>query len=279
MSRASFAAMDTVSVYFPLAKSALTSEARERLDDAIYKGVLSDETPLSIIGYTDELGGDDYNLTLSRQRALAVKAYLVQSGFREAQITLLTGKGEREARPAQGPEGRLDDRRVDIVPAGMAKRPKQTLAEAKPQWRPVATAPPGMRKPSITDLSTLSEGQTIVLDKIYFIAGRHVWRDNSKPTLETLYDALAQYPNVRIRIEGHVCCVSPGVPDAIDDDTHRMELSLTRARAIRDYLVERGIASERLQCAGFGHSHPVVMPELTEDIADRNRRVEVRIIK
>ena len=125
----------------------------------------------------------------------------------------------------------------------------------------------------------MATGEALVLDKIYFYAGRHVWKDESRGTLEALYDALSASPKIKVRIEGHVCCVSPGVPDALDDDTHNMELSMMRAKAIRDYLVGRGIAPERLQFTGFGHRHPVVMPELTEDVADRNRRVEVRIIK
>ena len=272
-----FAAKDTVAVYFPLDQYILTAHAKDLIDDAIYQGVLSGTQSFEIIGYTDELGGASYNLVLSRKRANTVKQYLVQSGFNTDQITLIMGKGATEARPAPGRDGRQDDRRVYIVPLAGAAKTASSQAE-KYNWTPSHAKSPGI-KVATRDLREMQEGQTLVLDKIYFYAGRHFWRTESGAALDTLYDALARFPEIRIRIEGHVCCVSAGVPDAVDDDTHQMDLSVNRARAIRDYLISRGIQPARLEFTGFGHQHPIVMPELTEEIADRNRRVEIRIIR
>ncbi|MEO6831368.1 MAG: OmpA family protein, partial [Chitinophagaceae bacterium] len=83
----------------------------------------------------------------------------------------------------------------------------------------------------------------------------------------------------RVNIEGHVCCIPPELVDANDEDSHTMTLSLNRARAIRDYLVKRGLDTKRFECQGFGHRKPVIFPERTEDDANRNRRVELRVIK
>lgn len=270
-----FAGRDTVSVFFPLNQYVLTEEYKSRLDDAIFKGILTDAQPISIIGYTDELGTDSYNLHLSRQRTESVKAYLIQSGFREAQIMLLVGKGEQGAMPTQSPDGRLEDRRVDVMKARVASvtKRRQNVFRLTPE------ATLGNKMRSAVDLSSVQDGQTLVLDKIYFYPGRHVVRSESSETLQALYEALSEHPEIKIRIEGHVCCVSPGVSDALDEDTHNIELSVTRAKAIQDYLISRGIAKARLQYAGFGHRRPVVMPETSEEVANRNRRVEIRIIK
>src|SRR5687767_6564561 len=105
---------DTVSVHFRFNISTLDDAAKLHLDSAIYNRSLSDAHGIQIIGYADEVGGNDYNLNLSRKRAKNVKAYLIESGFREDRITLLTGKGE-EAAQAAGPDGNVADRRVDVV--------------------------------------------------------------------------------------------------------------------------------------------------------------------
>jgi outer membrane protein OmpA-like peptidoglycan-associated protein len=130
----------------------------------------------------------------------------------------------------------------------------------------------------MTDLSTVSVGELLVLDKIYFYPGRHIFREISYEALETLYSMLMKNPDIRIRIEGHVCC-TPGQADALDEDTYKNELSINRALAVRDYLVKRGIAANRLEYTGFARQHPVVDPETSEEEADRNRRVEIRVIR
>ena len=269
------AARDTVSVYFPFNQSALTEEASLQLDSSIYYRIISEKYPVKIIGYADEVGGDQYNLLLSRERAASVKAYLIQSGFRADRIILITGKGEVTAQVAAGPDGNPVDRRVDIVMEKISK--PLPIQPATIVMSKQAATPP--RKASVTDISSVAPGETLVLDKIYFYAGRHIVRKESDEAMDALYKSLKENPAVRISIEGHVCCVPTSEPDAVDDDTFRKELSINRARVIRDYLVKRGIDPARLQYEGFGRRRPVINPETTEDEANQNRRVEIRVIK
>jgi outer membrane protein OmpA-like peptidoglycan-associated protein len=272
------AAHDTVSIYFPFNKSTLTEEASLRLDSSIYKRTISEEYRLKIIGYTDEVGGDQYNLQLSKDRAASVKAYLIQSGFRDDHIILITGKGETAAQAATGPDGNPADRRVDIVVDKVVHKahipttaPPATIVMSQQSAGPA-------RKASVTDFNTVAPGEALVLDKIYFYPGRHIARKESDEALNALYESLKANPTVRINIEGHVCCVPASEPDAIDDDTFRKELSVNRARTIREYLIKRGIEHTRIKYEGFGHRKPVITPETTEEEANQNRRVEIRII-
>lgn len=77
---------------------------------------------VSIEGHTDSVGGDDYNLRLSQQRANAVSEWLRDAEQIPADIIAATGKGELEpVAPntlrdgSDSPEGRAKNRRVTIV--------------------------------------------------------------------------------------------------------------------------------------------------------------------
>jgi len=271
------ATRDTVSVYFEFNQSNLEDEARDSLDAAIYTGDLSDSHTLQIIGYTDVIGSEQYNLDLSRSRANAVRDYLINSGFRPERITLILGKGKMNARKEAGPDGTPSDRRVDIV-----RTDHSNPSVIEPTKKPVDKVhfkPNVPNKLSTTDIATVAIGETLVLDNIYFVAGRHVTRPESDDALEDLYTTLLKHPDIRINIEGHVCCISANATDAMDDDTHMVELSVNRARYIRDYLVSKGLNPDRLEYVGYGHQRPIVSPETNEEDANRNRRVEIRIIQ
>jgi outer membrane protein OmpA-like peptidoglycan-associated protein len=68
-----------------------------------------------IEGYTDSVGGEDYNLGLSQRRAEAVKTYLVSQGIAAARLEA-AGKGESRPVADNGTaDGRQQNRRVEVV--------------------------------------------------------------------------------------------------------------------------------------------------------------------
>jgi outer membrane protein OmpA-like peptidoglycan-associated protein len=69
-------------------------------------------------GYTDSVGGDDYNQRLSEQRGAAVRDYLTQEGMAASSVT---SKGFGKAQPVASNEtakGRQQNRRVELVISG-----------------------------------------------------------------------------------------------------------------------------------------------------------------
>ena len=268
---------DSGHVYFPFNKYTLTNNAKTSIDELIYNNSINDHSPISIIGYADFVGGEDYNLSLSKRRADAVKVYLLALGFRPDAITIIIGKGKITRTGIKSVNGYAPDRRVDIV-----RSPGKALAIKKLEKRVLIkrdTAHSHRSLGQTADLSKLLPGQAILLDKIFFYPGRHIIREESAPALERLYNMLDENPTLKIRIEGHVCCIGRGIPDALDEDSGKLVLSTNRARAIREYLIRKGIDRERLTYKGFGKSMPIVADESTEEEADKNRRVEIRIIE
>lgn len=69
----------------------------------------------------------------------------------------------------------------------------------------------------------------------------------------------------QVIIDGHTC--------DLGSDAHNRELSERRARAVRDYLVSRGVSGAILRTRGFGRTRPVV-PNTGESQRARNRRVD-----
>ncbi len=273
---------DTVAIFFPLDVRTLTNAATRSLDGMRYREILAPGKDLYIIGYADYVGRSSYNDTLSLARAEAVKRYLLSSGFKEQRLRLVTGKGEVARRDSTGRSGFQPDRRVDIVPAIGGFSPPPAASPAAIFSRDTSGAPVIISEPTarmIQRLLSAPVDSAVVMNNLYFPPGRHYVYPGSRTVLNALAGTLKTHPALRIRIEGHVCCIDNRVAsDAIDDDTGEFALSSNRAKAVRNYLVGEGIAAERLEVAGFGKSRPVVTPERNATDTERNRRVEIRIL-
>ncbi|MCF8295834.1 MAG: OmpA family protein, partial [Bacteroidales bacterium] len=69
-----------------------------------------------------------------------------------------------------------------------------------------------------------------------------------------------------------------GHTDNVGGDAFNKDLSERRAAAVKEYLISKGIASERMSNQGFGMSRPVAAND-TEEGRARNRRTEFVIVK
>jgi peptidoglycan-associated lipoprotein len=91
------------------------------------------------------------------------------------------------------------------------------------------------------------------------------------PMLDALAAELVRHPTVLCYVEGHTDDV-----EAPDHDA-ALVLSEMRALAVRDYLVARGVAADRLGPIGRGMRWPRVLGTRNEDAArEANRRVEIK---
>jgi hypothetical protein len=108
----------------------------------------------------------------------------------------------------------------------------------------------------------------IVLRGVQFDFNKSDIRVDSRPVLDAGADVLKENRNVRISVEGHT--------DAIGSNEYNQKLSIRRAEAVFRYLVNHGVAPERMEVVGYGKTRPVASND-TEDGRAQNRRVELHI--
>ena len=106
----------TTNVYFDTGKWALSPLAKNELCTAAAEAERNENALLLVVGYTDSVGDEDYNQTLSEKRAGAVINYL-QQYCRWKPYRMLTPTGMAESDPLADnstPEGRAQNRRVSV---------------------------------------------------------------------------------------------------------------------------------------------------------------------
>jgi len=267
-----FAKQDTIKVYYHINIAELNSASVKTIDSLIYLDVLHPGKKVGILGYADYLGSEETNQTLSEARANKMKEYLLHMGMKEDDIQIVIGKGEVVREGMTALTGNQTDRRVDIIPGGFKVPP------APVKKKEVAPKTDTIRKP-IINLTNIKPNQTIRLNKIFFYPGSHKMREESTPYVDSLFMLMKDYPTLEIRIEGHICCVVAKNSDGYDYDSQDFKLSENRAKEIYDILIEKGIDETRMEYIGFGKSKPLAWPERTEEDENKNRRVEIRILK
>ena len=104
-------------VNFPFDSSALSSEAKDILDDnANFLKIVNDgKVKVQIEGHCDERGSIQYNLALGERRAKAVKNYLVALGVDANNLSTISHGKEREIASGHDEESWAKNRRANFV--------------------------------------------------------------------------------------------------------------------------------------------------------------------
>jgi len=105
---------------------------------------------------------------------------------------------------------------------------------------------------------------------ILFDSGKSTFKKGTYTVLQSITAILKEYPYSRFQIEGH--CDSDG------SNEMNQTLSENRAAAVKNYLIENGIAADRLRSTGFGETKPIATNKTAKGKA-LNRRVEISLIK
>lgn len=106
----------------------------------------------------------------------------------------------------------------------------------------------------------------LVLQGVNFDNDKASLRDQDIPSLNQAAATLQEWGNVKVEVAGHT--------DSRSKDSYNVNLSERRAAAVRDYLISKGVAADRLTAKGYGESKPVA-DNNTEEGRFMNRRVEL----
>ncbi|NVN95399.1 MAG: OmpA family protein [Bacteroidetes bacterium] len=253
---------DTLRLYYNINVKSLSNLQLTQLDSFLLCHHSQEILNIKIIAYADFLANAEYNKTLSQHRADNVKQYLFTNDI-SSKIIQCIGMGELPPELYKQPQGIKENRRVEIILNYNTRDiRKHNSAE----------------KTTTVEISKAKNGEHIIMKNFNFLPARHYLTAVSQPELEVLLNTLVENPNLEIEIQGHICCEYKG-NDGFDKDTYTNNLSVNRAKYIYDYLIKNGISSDRLQYKGLGSSKPLIYPENSIDDEDKNRRVEIVIVK
>lgn len=123
---------------------------------------------------------------------------------------------------------------------------------------------------AIASADTLSVGQSVTLENIFFRTGSATLYEESLVELDKVAELLHSTPSLRIELGGHT--------DNVGAEQANQRLSEQRARAAYDYLLQRGIEASRLTYRGYGESQPVA-PNDSEEGRRQNRRTVFTVLE
>ena len=233
-------------VYFETDSCQLNKVELNRLEDFLQN---KDLKFIRIVGFCDFRASNAYNDKLSKNRALFVRN-LIEKLTNQTSIEIIA-KGEN----FQQESDLALNRKVEIYYEEGVVNLKEIEKETT-LGNQVASAQVGDR---------------LILKNLYFYNRSGIFVPESKPVLEELLAILKQNPNLKIEIQGHICC---------QEGTDVEDTARVRALAVYNYLINKGIAVKRLSFKSFGSTKPIhKIPEANEDERNENRRVEIQIIE
>jgi peptidoglycan-associated lipoprotein len=129
---------------------------------------------------------------------------------------------------------------------------------------------------TILVLDKIILNKSIVLENIYYDYDRAEIRSDAAKELDKLVQLLVDNPEIKIELSSHT--------DSVDTDSYNLDLSQRRAQSAVNYVVQRGIAADRLVAKGYGESKPIARntnPDGTDNPTgrQRNRRTEFKILE
>ncbi|MBT1704186.1 OmpA family protein [Chryseosolibacter indicus] len=128
---------------------------------------------------------------------------------------------------------------------------------------------------TIMILDRIELNKIFVLENIYYNYDKADIRPDAAKELDKLVQLLVDNPEIKIELSSHT--------DSVDTEAYNLDLSQRRAQSAVNYLVKKGIESQRLVAKGYGESKPIARntnPDGTDNPVGRqkNRRTEFKIL-
>ncbi len=170
-------------------------------------------------------------------------------------VTKETGKKEkwRLARQEQAAYYYLDDVSLEPISSGLMDPVVPEPESFFPEY----------------NIAEITKDTAVVLRNVNFVFNSTEFIEGSYPELDRLLRFLEKNAGVRIKINGYA--------DNIGSRGYNLRLSQKRSEAVREYLVLEGIASDRIECEGFGFEKPIREND-SEENRQLNRRVEFVVL-
>ncbi len=111
----------------------------------------------------------------------------------------------------------------------------------------------------------LRKGEKLVFPDVTFESGKATLTLNAMKVLDRIVESMKSNPDIEIEIRGFT--------DSVGSAGTNLNLSQRRSEAVKDYMVNKGIAFNRLRAIGYGEANPIASNS-TRDGRAKNRRIE-----
>jgi OOP family OmpA-OmpF porin len=135
-----------------------------------------------------------------------------------------------------------------------------------PEPAPVVVLPPPPPPPPAPKPIIIEKGRQTL--NVEFDFDKSTIKKGYYKDIDDLAKVMKDYPDLNVVIEGHT--------DSVGTAAYNKKLSQRRAEAIKKYMVESGIDTNRLKAQGFGMDNPIASNK-TEEGRQQNRRVEAAV--
>src|SRR4030095_16417452 len=248
----------TVQTYAPLrlidAERALrAAEGAKDVDDRLHLGYIA-EKKVEIATVTGATGKTEQGM---QQLGKEVSDTLLQKRDRELKAARAgTQRSDPDAdRARRAAETRTREAAAQAREAEAKAREAEQArrqAAATEQARAAEQAKAAALATELANLKAQQTGRGLVLTvgDVLFASGKAEVSSGAQRSIDKLADFLKAYPRRNVLIEGHT--------DNIGDEGFNIKLSQQRADSVRNQLVERGVAPQRIRTKGYGAKFPVV---------------------
>ncbi len=275
-------AQEQFSLYF----DSNTHDLKDTEVDKLFEWIKSNSKVkvVALNGYTDEDGTTGFNETLAQKRVATVASFIrgkvqIRDDFKTRSFGELHKQSAKKALNRKVTIYYLLEKDLaneDVI-LGIKKLGAEKPQKAKFYPKNIVIDNPNGSQ-SKFELDTLfmrqvenaKVGEKLKIENLNFQLNTFAVTNESRGKLFELLIVMQENPNLKIEIQGHLCCKNSDPGD----------LSTQRARAIYKFLEFYKIPKSRLSYKGFASTEPIYpIPEQNETQAAANRRVEILIVE
>jgi outer membrane protein OmpA-like peptidoglycan-associated protein len=191
-----------------------------------------------------------------------------QIGERRARMAVEKGQADRDRVLLEARTREAERAKAEAEAARNRALAATAEAESARSSALSATAEAEKLRSELTALQAkpTERGMVLTLGDVLFDTGRSDLKAGAMATIDRLADFMRDNAGYQLLVEGHT--------DSRGDDAYNLQLSESRAAAVRTALVNRGLAGDRVRVKALGESYPVADNESASG-RQQNRRVEI----
>ena len=269
-------------IYFDYGKSNIRPDAAKELEKVI--AVMKEHPSLTIEAgsHTDSRSREAFNLRLSKRRAKSTHDYIVAGGINPSRI-IYKGYGEMQLAnncssfvKCTEAEHQLNRRTEFVVTNDNQKfnSASKEVSGVSDKIKEDVVSPPIGNNTVITNDSIVGTSQFVKFKPVYYKFDAWSLADDELVQIDNVIQTMQQNPKLIIQVNVHT--------DAKNIESYNQKFSDKRAKSIVDYMLSKGIASNRISGKGYGESilsnHCSSFVKCSKEKQQANRRIEFMVV-